>query len=121
MSLRELGIEHKRLNETLAVVVRANPQNRDELRAILDDLRQYIPEEIIAGPPFCVFQFITSLKDGFDVEVGFPVSQAIETDAIRARLFPPLQVLSLTHRGPAAELGETYKALYGRAAAHGLI
>jgi len=116
-----MGIEHKQLGEALVATVRANPQNRDELRAILDELRQHIPEESIAGPPFCVFQFVTSIKDGFDVEVGFPVSQPVEAGEIRTRAFPALEVLSLTHKGPPAELGETYRTLYGRAAAHGLI
>jgi len=121
MSLRELGIEYKRLGDVLVATVRANPKNREELRAIVDELRQHISEECIAGPPFCVFQYVTSIKDGFDVEVGFPVSQPVEVDEIRTRVFPAMKVLSLVHKGPAEELRECYRKLYGRAAEHGLI
>jgi effector-binding domain-containing protein len=121
MSLQALGIQHKRIEETLAATVRVVLEKRADLPAILDELRRHIPQEVIAGPPVCIFQFVTSVKDGFDVEVGFPVSRAIVTGEIKTRVLPAVEVLSLVHRGPAEELRTTYRTLYGSAAEHGLI
>ena len=121
MSLQELGIEHKRVEETLAATVRVVLEKRADLPAILAELRQRIQQEAIAGPPVCVIQFVTSVTDGLDVEVGFPVRRAVEAGEIKTRLLPAVEVLSLMHRGPAEELRTTYRTLHSSTAAHGLI
>jgi effector-binding domain-containing protein len=121
MSLREMGIEHKRIIEALVVTRHLVLKARSELPVILDDLRQRISSAHIAGPPFCVFQFVTSVKDGFDVEIGYPVSQSIEADGIETKMLPAVEVLALLHEGPMEKLQESYRQLYGSAAAHGLI
>ena len=41
---------------------------------------------IIAGPAFTIFHPISSVEDGFDVEVGFPVTRAVETAQVHTRL-----------------------------------
>jgi effector-binding domain-containing protein len=121
MSLREMGIEHKRIVETLVATRRLVLKARSELPAILHDIRQRIPPAHIAGPPLCVFQFVTSVKDGFDVEVGYPVSQAVEADGIETRMLPAVEVLTLLHQSPMEKLQDSYRQLYGSAARHGLI
>ncbi len=121
MSLQALGIEHKQVAETLAATIKINLKSRQDLPAILNELAQHISQEHIAGPPFCVIQFVTSIQDGLDAEIGFPVSRAIETGEIKTRLLPPIEVLSLTHTGPLQELRASHKTLYGSAAAQGLI
>jgi len=121
MALRELGIEKKRLDEALVATVRVNLKNRGELPTLLSELSRHIPREYIVGPPFCIIQFITSIKEGFDAEVGFPVSRAVEGDTIGSRVFPALEVLSLVHKGPVEKLPESYRLLYGSAAERGLI
>lgn len=73
------------------------------------------------GPPFCIIRFVTSVKDGIDAEVGFPVKRAVDTGKITTRKFPSLEVLSLVHTGPLEALGESYSTLYGAAAERGLI
>jgi len=121
MSLQELGIEHKRLEDTLVATVCTILKTREDATGVLDELRQQIPPGCIAGPPFCVFQFVTSVKDGFDVEIGFPVSRAVEAGQIKSRVFPAMDVLSLFYKGPAEGLQEGYRTLYRCAAAQGLI
>ncbi|MEW5719822.1 MAG: DUF6144 family protein, partial [Chloroflexota bacterium] len=54
-------------------------------------------------------------------EIGFPVNRRVETGAIRARVFPPLQVFSLVHRGSIEELRATYRKLYDATRELGLI
>jgi len=121
MSLQELGVEHKRIAGTLAATVRVNLKSRQDLPALLNDLAQRVPAERVAGPPFCIIQFVTSVQDGFDAEIGFPVSQAFEAGEIETRTFPPMEVLSFIHTGPLDELRASYRTLYGSTAGRGLI
>ncbi len=121
MSLKELGIEHQQFGETLVTTTRLTIQKRAEVPAVLERLAQDVPDEIITGPAFAIFHFISSVADGSDVEVGFPVSQAVETAQVKTRLLPALQVLSLRHAGPLDTLGESYRKLFGGASAHGVI
>ena len=87
----------------------------------MNDLAQHIPRESIAGAPFCIIQFVTSIEDGYDAEIGFPVSQPVQAGEIQTRVFPPLQVLSLVHTGPLEDVRATYRKLYDFTEAHGLI
>lgn len=121
MSLQELGIEHKKFDDTLVATIRFTMKERKELHAVLDKLTRHVPKDYIVGPAFCIFYFVTSVQEGSDVEVGFPVAQAVERDDIKTRLLAEMQVLSLVHTGPVEELRESYKKLYGCASEHGLI
>jgi len=121
MSLQELGIEHKQIAETLAATVCVTLKSRQDLPAIFHDLARQIPKEHVAGAPFCIIQFVTSIQDGYDAEIGFPVSQPVQAGEIKTRVFPPLRVLSLIHTGPIEDMRATYRKLYGFTEAQGLI
>lgn len=121
MSLSELGIEHRRYDDTLIATKRFAIQARAELPALLQQLAQEAPGDAIAGPAFTIFHFITSVEDGSDVEVGFPVTRMVEPAQFQTRLLPPLEVLALRHTGPLDTLRESYAKLYGYAYAHGVI
>jgi effector-binding domain-containing protein len=119
--LHRKAITHKTVEDTLVVTARLNLTDRDELYAALRDVERQVSEALVAGPGFCIFQFITSVKEGFDAEVGFPVTRAVEAGEVKTRVLPGMQVLSIIHKGPLDDLGRSYKALYGYAAEHGLI
>ena len=121
MSLKEAGIEHKSLADTLVATVGCQFRNRRQLRTILEGVARAIPAGSIAGPAFCIFQFVSSVSEGFQGEAGFPVSQPVDTSEVKTRVLPALEVLSLVHKGPAERIGETAATLYARAAQHGLI
>jgi effector-binding domain-containing protein len=114
-------IKHKKLKDKMVATAYFNLKERKEIKKVLDDLKKNIPEEYIMGPGFAIFRFITSFKEGFDIEAGFPVSKVIENDKIKTRIIPKIEVLSLTHRGQEEKLGESYGKLYGYAYEHGLI
>ena len=118
---KESGIEHRHYGETLVASRRLPIQARAELPAALEQLAREMPADAVAGPAFALFHFITSVREGSDVEVGFPVSRPVETASLRTRLLPALEVLSLRHSGPLETLRESYGKLYGFAAAHGII
>jgi hypothetical protein len=85
------------------------------------DLKGNVPEEEIAGQPFCIIQFVTSVTDGYDGEICIPVREGFGQGAGQARLLPAQEVLSLIHHGPAETLGESYRILYGWAAERGIV
>jgi effector-binding domain-containing protein len=121
MSLKEAGIVHKSLGDTLVATIRRPVHNWQELRAILDEVARAIPEGVTAGPAFCIYHWISSVTDGQDGEAGFPVSRAIEAGDVRTRVLPAMEVLSLAHKGPADGIGETYTTLFRTAARQGII
>jgi len=120
-SLEEAGIEHKKFKETLVATVHLTLKEREALPAIFAKLTAALPKAIIAGLPFCIIQFVTSIQDGFDAEVGFPVTQAIQQGDIKSRLIPAIDVLSLVHSGPVDKIRESYRNLHSCAAELGLI
>jgi len=121
VSLSELDIEHRRYGDTLIATKRLAIQARAELPVVVEQLAQEVPGDAIAGPAFAILHFITSVKDGSDVEVGFRVTRRVETAQLHTRLLPPLEVLALRHTGPLDTLRESYAKLYGYASAHGVI
>jgi len=116
-----MDIQHKKLKQTLVATVRRTVKQRAEIQDVLSELAQEIPKEHIAGAPFCIFQFVTSVTDGYDVEIGFPVTQRVEMGTLKSRVLPAMEVLSIVHRDAPEKLGETYGKLYGYAEEHGII
>ena len=100
-----MNIKYKQYPRTHVVTVRCVVQKRAEITTILRDLAQKIPADQIAGPPFCIFNFITSVEDGSDVTIGHPVTGEIE--GIKTEWLPEMEVLSIIHRGEPEKLGET--------------
>jgi effector-binding domain-containing protein len=121
MSMKETGIEHKRFEGTLVATTRFVLKDRHDLPEILDGLAQIIPAEAIAGPPFSILQFVSSVTEGYDAEAGFPVTQEIHTGSISTKTLPAMEVLSLVHRGSLDELNKSYGKLYTAAYSHGII
>ncbi len=125
-----MDILHKKLKESLVATVRLTIGQRADIKDALAELAHKVPAETIAGAPFCIFYFVTSVVDGHDVELGFPVTQKVETDtlywgrepsALKSRVLPAMDVLSIVHRDAPEKLGETYGKLFGYAEAHGII
>ncbi|MFW9916750.1 MAG: GyrI-like domain-containing protein [Candidatus Thorarchaeota archaeon] len=121
ISLEELGISPKKLEETLIATIRCSIKSRQEIQAIIDKLSQTIPEDKILGPAFCITHYTSDVKDGFDVEIGFPVSQSIDIGEIKTRTLPKRDVLSFIHKGSVEERREKYGTVFGFTNSHGII
>lgn len=119
--LSSADIVIKTIPETRVVSRRTHLKNRADLPGLLRELQQGIPSQHVTGPPFCILQFISSLTEGYDAELCFPVSQECQAGLDRTRITPEMEVLSLTHRGEAQDLGESYRKLYAWAAGRGII
>jgi len=111
----------KNIEETWIVSQRTVLKNRAQLPGLLGNLNKSIPAEQIAGPPFCILHFVSSVTDGYDAEVCFPVSSEFGSGSDRARILPRMEALSLTHQGGSENLGESYRKLYAWAADQGII
>ncbi len=121
MQIENTGIELKKYEEMLAATTRVNLKDRAGMREVFSDLANAIPAEFITGRGFCFFQFITSYDEGYDAEIGFPVNKAFENERISTRKIPSMQVLSVTHTGPLAELSKSHKVIREYFHEHGLI
>jgi len=121
MMPENVTIEHKQVSETLAVMQRLVVKQRDDLQLALQGLSRQIPEGFISGPAFAIFWYVTSVKDGFDVEAGFPVTKPFEQDGIYTKMLPSLEVLSIQHNGPIAELRNNISKLYAFSSEHAII
>lgn len=120
MALCELGIQHKTIDPTLVAVTRQSVADRKQMSAILAQVRAAIPSDLIAGHGFCIFRWVTSVCDGLDAEIGFPVLRPFDSRKVTLRTVPRMQVLSLIHRGPIERLYETQRLLFGTAANLGI-
>ena len=114
-------IKYKNLSETWIVAQRVQLRDRNQLPGLFQDLKQGVPDEAIAGPPFCIIQFVSSVTDGYDAEICYPVEKAFGEASEMARLLPGREVLSLTHQGPIEELGASYRTLYSWTTERGIV
>jgi effector-binding domain-containing protein len=121
MLIENTGIELKQFDEMLAATLRVNLKDRAAMRDVFSELVNAIPAEHITGRGFCFFQFITSFDEGYDVEIGFPVKQVFENGRISTRKIPSMQVLSVMHIGPLAELSKSHTIIREYFHEHGLI
>lgn len=114
-------IQYQKIKPTWAVTMGIELTDRNQLPSLFQELKGTIPQEFIAGPPFCILQFVSSVSEGYEAEVVYPVQEAFGKASEQARLLPALEVLSLAHQGPLEELGGSYQTLYGWAAERGII
>lgn len=121
MSPDESLIERKIVPSTMVVGSRKTFKGRDEIRPALVELAGSIPADARAGPPICVFQYITDVEGAYDVDVLFPVSRPLDVPGLFYRVEPELEVLARVHQGPREGLRDVYRELYGAAAAHAII
>lgn len=121
MSIEESGFEHHVLPATHVATLRFELQERRELPARLQQIRQLIPEQQIRGPAFCLLYFVSSAREGQEVQAGFPVDPHFQSGELECWTTPEMQVLSLLHKGPLEELGQSYRRLFGYTAERGII
>lgn len=111
MAQQDTNIRHVVREETLFAGWRQPIKSRDELPDRMKEVRATCADVAI-GPLTHIFRFDTPV-DGFDSEIGFPVSEPINQGAVRTHTLRQLDFFSATHHGPASALGETSEQVYG--------
>jgi len=116
-----MDIIYKQNQPTLAATMRRTVQQRGEIKTALDELAQEIPAEQISGPPFCIFNFITSVEEGYDVTLGYPVISEFESENLTSEWLPEMEMLAIIHRGEPEILGETVGMIFAYANQYAII
>ncbi len=113
MGTIENPIEHKKIDETRVSYIRTSIKTRDDISDIVDRIISQIPKEIITGPAYGRTIWVSSVprEDGFDMEIGIPVSEVFETEEIKSRILKEREVLSILHEGPIEKKNDTFKVL----------
>ena len=103
-------IRHVIREQTLFAGWREPIQTREDLLPRFAAVREAC-EHVAIGPLTHIFRFDTPV-DGFDSEIGFPVSAPVESGPIRTTTLRRLDFFSATHEGPVQTLRETSRKLY---------
>lgn len=114
-------IEYKQYPAQLAAVECRTIRERNEIQVALGELARLIPAQQVAGPPFCIFNFITSVTEGEDVTLGIPVAAPIQDPGFEILQLPGMEVLSTLHQGDVESLGESLRALFAYARQYAII
>lgn len=119
MSLKELGISHKTLDEMLIASIRFQLHKRAELKTKFEQLFQHCKGDI-CGPSFIVYHWGTGIKP-FDIEAGVPVTQTVETDEINSRILEGGDALTILHYGSLDTAKKSLGTLNEYMESHGII
>jgi effector-binding domain-containing protein len=120
-TLGDLGISHLQIKPHLVAFFRFNLKDREEILTAIQELVNEIPTELIAGDPYCHIQYFSSYPEGYEAEVGFPITSEYKCARIQSKITLPMEVLSIRHRGPQDTLRETKQILNQFTREHALI
>jgi len=116
-----MEIKYKKYSAQLAAVSCQVIQGRSDIRDALEELARHIPAGYISGPPFCIFNFITSVTQGEDVTLGYPVLDVFEGEGFEFVQLPEVEALACLHEGDETELAVTLRALFAYAREYAII
>jgi len=105
--MKELAtdIHHVIREETLFAGIRKPINSRDELLPRMEEVRK-VCEGKAVGPLTQISRFDTPVE-GYDSEIGFPVSAEVNEGDVRPHTLRRLHFFSLLHTGPVKRLRET--------------
>jgi len=104
------GIRHVLRSETLFAGIRKPITTREQLEPRVEDLEAACGDRI-AGPLTHIFRFDTPV-DGFDSEIGYPVSAPVSTESVSTHTLRTMHFYARTHEGPLESLRVTTGSLY---------
>ena len=104
------NIKHVIRKKTLFASIRQTIKKREELQSSIQKLKESCKDKII-GPLTLIFHYDTPV-DGFDAEIGYPVSENIDIDPISSRLLRRNEFLSSVHIGNSEDIGDAYQRVY---------
>ncbi len=112
------GVTHVVREETLFAGIRAPIHSRSELLPRMEQVKAACAEAAI-GPLTHIFRFDTPV-DGFDSEIGFPVSRPVQEGPVKTHALRKLDFFATIHQGPLSTLGETSSQVYEQMGRSGL-
>ena len=112
------GVEALVRPSTLFAGIRKPIKKREELEPRVELLKKACGKRI-AGPLTHIFRFDTPV-DGYDSEIGFPVSGTVDDGEIRTHTLRRMHFYTAVHEGPDETLSETRNKLYSYMSVTGL-
>jgi hypothetical protein len=107
---RQEGISFTVREPTLFAGIRKPIESRAELEPRIVELKAALGERI-AGPLTHIFRYDTPVE-GYDSEIGFPVSEAIDVGDIRTHTLRSMHFFTNVHEGSVATVPQTRTRLY---------
>ena len=107
IDMEELGIDirHVIREKTLFAGIRSPIKGREELLPRMEEVRKACEEKAV-GPLTHIFRFDTPVE-GYDSEIGFPVSEEVNIGDVKTHTLRKLHFFSLLHPEPVRQLRET--------------
>ncbi len=81
---KENKYEFKEIQEMLVASIRKPAKSRSELKSRFEKLKKNLGDRI-SGPAFLIVHYDTPVEDGFNAEVGYPLSKEFEIDELKSR------------------------------------
>ncbi len=99
------NVEHVIREETLFAGIREPIKSRQELIPRIQEIKDVCGDKI-RGPLVHIFRFDTPV-DGFDSEIGFPVTSEVNSGKVRTHTLRKMHFFSLMHKGSVDTIRET--------------
>jgi len=109
-------IMYKNLEVIQIAFIKTVIEKRADLWPLFAPLREACGDAV-CGPAMAIFHY-GAVKDGFLVEVAFPVSRPVESGVVQTRQLEPAHAWTLRHTGPHATLRETAAKLFEHIGEH---
>jgi hypothetical protein len=96
--------------ETLFAGIRKPIKSREELIPRIEQVREACGS-LAVGPLTHIFRFDTPVE-GYDSEIGFPVSSEVNAGEVHTHVLRRMHFFSATHHGPVDTLRDTAREVY---------
>lgn len=106
----ENKVKHVIREETLFAGIRKPIKNREELIPRIKEVTEACGNRIL-GPLVHIFRFDTPV-DGFDSEIGFPVTSDVNMGEVRTHTLRKMHFFTLPHRGSTETIRKTTLKIY---------
>jgi effector-binding domain-containing protein len=105
-----ISVKHVIREEILFAGIRKPIKSREELVPRIKEVTEICGNKI-SGPLVQIFRFDTPV-DGFDSEIGFPVTSNVNMGKVCTHTLRKLHFFSLMHRGPVETLRNTTSKIF---------
>jgi effector-binding domain-containing protein len=104
------NVEHIIREETLFAGIRKPIKSREELIPRIQEVKDACGDKI-QGPLVHILRFDTPV-DGFDSEIGYPVTSAVNSSQVRTHTLRRMHFFSLIHKGSVDTIRETTSKIF---------
>jgi effector-binding domain-containing protein len=109
-------IVYKKIEPVLIASRTERVDKRDEIPPLFETLRG-VCGDVICGDPLVIFHG-GAVKEGYLVEIAFPVNKAVEKDEVHTRTLEAAPALTVIHHGPHQTIRETILKIYDHLEKH---